>query len=266
MSLAQTPIKDPLVRARASYNASQYDQAIDAATEARLVAKYANDATLVLARARLGRFRVALAKGEQAPADLVTARDLLKQIDVEKLSPRDQIEYLTGVGVALYLEDPAGGLPLYGAAAEVFERALSKSSGAGQDVREPLFEWWASSLDRQAQLVSDSERRALYVRILERAEQELDRRDLSPSATYWIAAASRGADDVERAWGAAVAGWIRAPQMGSAAARLREDLDRLVMTGIVPDRARLMSSPGNARAMEIVLQQQWDDLKAKWAK
>src|SRR6185369_9676406 len=211
------------------------DQAIDAATEARLNPRYANSATIILARARLERFRLAFAKGEQAPADLTAARDLLKQVDVSKLDARDYVEYLTGLGESLYLEDLASGQALYSAAAEVFDKALSRTGPEDLETREMLFEWWAGSLDRQAQLASDSERRLVYARILARAEKE---RDMSPSAIYWLAAASRGTDDVERAWGVAVAGWIRAREMGPAGAKLRDDLDRLVTQGILPERAR----------------------------
>jgi hypothetical protein len=265
ISMAQAPIKDPLARARASYNASQFDQAIDAATEARLNPRYTNSATIVIARARLERFRLAFAKGEQAPADLTTARDLLKQVDVSKLDARDYVEYLTGLGESLYLEDLASGQALYSAAAEVFDHALSRTGPEDVDTREMLFEWWAGSLDRQAQLASDSERRLVYARILSRAEKELERRDLSPSAIYWTAASARGVDDVERAWGVAVAGWIRAREMGPAGAKLRDDLDRLVMQGILPERARLLS-PADSRSMENFLKMQWDELKAKWEK
>jgi hypothetical protein len=265
VSMAQAPIKDPMARARASYNAAQFDQAIEAATEALQLPRYVNTANIVIARARMERFRVAFAKGEQAPSDLTTARDLLKQVDVSKLTPRDHIEYLTGVGESLYLEDLASGQPLYSAAAEVFDRALSRTSSEDAETREMLFEWWAGSLDRQAQLASDTERRQLYARVLTRAEKELADRDLSPSATYWVAASSRGTDDVERAWGAAVAGWIRAREMGPAGLRLRDDLDRLVTQGILPERARLMS-PADARSMENVLKARWDEFRTLWEK
>jgi hypothetical protein len=265
-SLAQAPVRDALGRARALYNAGQYDQAIAVATEARLVPALANAAAVVLARAHLERFRAALALGEQAPVDLIAARDLLKTVDASKLVARDRIEFLTGLGESLYLEDQAGGQPLYGAAAAIFEIALGNVEAVGPEGRESLFEWWAGSLDRQAQQAPDTERRMIYARLLARAEQELAYRDLSPAAMYWVAASARGVDDVERAWGAAVAGWIRASQLGLRGARLRDDLDRLVTRAIIPERARQLTPVGDAHSYQDVLQRQWDDIKKKWEK
>ena len=258
--MAQAPLKDPLERARTFYNAADFDQAIAAATEARHVPNLANAASVVLARAHLERFRAASVRGEQKPVDLTTAREELKLVDDAKLAARDHVEYLTGLGESLYLDDP----PLYGAAAAVFERALVGADAAGADQRESLFEWWAGSLDRQAQLAPDAERRVLYARLLTRAEDELDRRDRSPAALYWVAAGARGADDVERAWGAAVAGWIRAGQFGPAGVRLRDDLNRLMTQAILPERARLLAPPGDSHQMQIALQREWDELKQKW--
>jgi hypothetical protein len=265
-SMAQAPLRDPLDRARTFYNSAQYDQAIVAATEARLVPKLANAAAVVLARAHLERFRAAFARGEQAPVDLTAARDLLKRVDASLLAPRDHVEFLTGLGESLYLDVQAGGPPLYGAAAAVFAQALATSEGAGGESRDSLFEWWAGSIDLQAQFAPDSERRRLYARLLQRAEDELDHRDRSPAAIYWVAASARGMDDVERAWGAAVAGWIRASQLGPASVRLRDDLDRLVTQAIVPERARLMTPVGDWHPMQTVLQLQWEALKRTWQK
>jgi len=265
-SWAQGPIRDPLAKARASYNASNYDQAIAAAGEAAKIPKLANPANVVLARSHLERFRTALTRGEQAPVDLIAARDALKLVDVSALTARDRVEFLTGLGESLYLEDQPGSAPLYGAAAEIFARALNDAMTAAPDSREDLFEWWAASTDREAQLASDTERHALYTRLVERAEHELDARPQSASALYWIAAGARGMDEVDRAYGAAVAAWIRAPQLGPSGVHLRDDLDRLMTTAIVPERARQMSSGADAHLLQTVLQQQWDDLKQRWQK
>jgi hypothetical protein len=265
-SLAQAPPKDPLARARVFYNAEQYDQAIEAATEAQRSPKLANVAAVVLARAHLERFRAASARGEQAPIDVSAARDLLKTVDTSTLDARDRLEFLTGLGESLYLEDQADGPPLYGAAAAVFEVALASVDAVNPDSRESLFEWWAGSLDHQAQQAPDAERRTIYARLLDRAEQELARRDLSPAGLYWVAASARGVDDVERAWGAAVAGWIRAGALGVKGVRLRDDLDRLVTQAILPERARQMTPVGDAHPMQTVLQAQWDEIKKKWEK
>src|SRR5262245_3453731 len=126
-SLAQAPIKDPLMRARASYNTGEYTEAIDAATVAARTPATANAANVVLARAYLERFRAAYAKGDQAPVDLSRARDALKLVDATALTMRDRVEYFTGLGESLYLEHKGGGPPLYAAAAEMFDRALVAS-------------------------------------------------------------------------------------------------------------------------------------------
>jgi tetratricopeptide (TPR) repeat protein len=264
--LAQAPIKDPLQRARTFYNAGRYTEAIEAATEARRVPAVAAAADIVRARSYLERFRAALAEGRQAPVDLLTARDALKGIDPARLTPRDRADFFTGVGQSLYLEDQAGGPPLYGAAAEMFDLAMANLGDQGRAERELLIEWWAGALDRQAQLAPDSERRGIYLRVMRRAEEELSRRELSAAALYWVAAAARGADDIERAWGAAVAAWIRAPQLGAEGAKLRDDLDRLVTHAILPERARQMTPAALSRAQLSVLIQQWEDLKQKWIK
>ena len=50
----------------------------------------------------------------------------------------------------------------------------------------------------------------------------------SATASYWLAAAARGAGNLERAWDAARAGWIAAPLGKDQGATLRADLDRLM--------------------------------------
>jgi hypothetical protein len=128
-----------------------------------------------------------------------------------------------------------------------------------------LIEWWASALDQQAQLGPDTERRPLYLRILARAEDELRRDDQSPVAAYWLAAAAFGLDDLDRAWAAAEAGWMRGAG-GPAGLRLRDDLDRLVLTAIIPSRARRLALSGDARPAVTLLQQQWEEMKQKYGK
>lgn len=264
---AQASVKDPLAKARSFYNLGQFDQAIEMADEARHLPKLANAAAIVLARAHLERFRVAVPRGEQAPVDLAAARDALKLVEVAVLAPRDRVEFFTGLGESLYLDgDQPDGPPLYGAAAELFDRAMTEAATSSPDAREPLFEWWAASIDRGAQLVTDTERRALYTRLVLRAERELEARPDSASALYWIAAGARGMDNVNRAWDAAVAAWIRAPQLGAGATHLRDDLDRLMTKAILPERARLMTAGGDARTLEVVLLAEWETLKQRWQK
>ena len=69
------------------------------------------------------------------------------------LASRDRIDYLVGLGEALYLEES------YGAAAELFRTALDNGQDLSPRAFERVFDWWATSLDRQAQsgLVDDKE-------------------------------------------------------------------------------------------------------------
>jgi tetratricopeptide (TPR) repeat protein len=250
------PRPNPLAEARAAYNAGQFQQAVDAAERALLAGREPDAARLVIARARLELFR---AHGE--PASFDAARDALRRISESALSAQDRVEYLVGLGEALYLDDP----PRFGAAAEFFELALAPGRPLQGTERERVFEWWAIALDRQAQFSAPPERRAIYQRLLRGAEGEHASHPESAVAWYWLALASRGADDVERAWSYAVAAWIRAPQFGDRGATLREDLDRLVTQVILPDRARRLSPDGDPRDALAILEGQWQELKKKWS-
>jgi tetratricopeptide (TPR) repeat protein len=251
---ADTPQQQPdaLARARQLYNARQFDQAIAAATEARKQPKTADAAAVVLARALLERQRQA-----SAAEDLAAARDALKQTDVSKLSGRDRMEHAIGLGESLYFDGH------YSAAAETFELALASRDAPEGNARDRLFEWWAGSLEQQAQFGLDVDRRTVYTRILDRADHELAMNDRSAVATYWLAAAARGADDIGRAWGAAISGWIRAASMSEQGVALRADLDRLVIQAILPERARRLSpsDPGSALPG---LMQEWERIKKDW--
>lgn len=251
----QNPRPDPVVEARALYNAGEFERAIRRAEDAVLRPGGSSVGWLVIARSRLELFRN-LGEDEH----LVEAREALKRIDESTLPERDRFEYLVGLGEALYLDDP----PRFGAAAEYFELALAPGGPLDGSERERVFEWWAGSLDRQAQFGAPSERRAVYQRILRGAEAERARHPESAGAWYWLAFAARGAEDLERAWAYAVAGWIRAPQLGASGIVLRADLDRLVTQVILADRARQLTPEGDARDALAVLQAQWDDVKRKW--
>jgi hypothetical protein len=91
-------------------------------------------------------------------------------------------------------------------------------------------------------------------------EDELATHPGSAPASYWLAAAARAQGDLQAAWNAAQAGWVRAPLAADRGAALRADLDRLVSRGIVPDRAK-----GNAQQAET-LRQQWEQFKERWQK
>ncbi len=250
---------DTLARARQAYNEGRYDDAITAAAEAVQAPDLVDSASVVLARAHLERYHKSDAEHRDL-ADLDVARDALKRVESGRLSSRDQLEFLVAMGESLFFDQP----PRYAAAAEMFDTALRRSNDASPEARETLVEWWAESLDREAQFVPEEDREGLYRRILARAEAELTRDDESAVAIYWIAAASRGTGDLDRALGAATAGWIRAGSLGERGAALRVDLDRLVTNVILPARAMQLAPGGDARSALSVLEQQWDELKKKW--
>ncbi len=262
LSVAAGP-RDLLLRARQLYNQDQFDAAIMAAGQAAgqasqagqagQAAGVADAAALIAARARLERFRRG---GDQADFD--AARATLRSLDPAHLSPRDRVELIIGLGVSLYLEDRTG------AAAEQFEIGLSQVSMLGPDSREPILDWWACALDRDAQQLRPSERRRLYSRILVRMEDELRRDNGSVVASYWLAAAARGVGDVERAWNAAIAAWVRAPSSAPWGVALRADLDRLVTEAIIPERARRVAPEGQFQETLDAMSADWSALKEKW--
>lgn len=240
----------PLEQARELYNQHRYDAAIDAAGRAGRTPALIDAAALVLARAHLERYREA---GEAS--DLSIARETLAGIDPARLLPRERAELLVGWGELLYLDGR------FGAAAEQFELGF----GRGEEPTEArLLEWWASALNRQAQLAPPDARKASYERMVQRMEEELRRHAGSTVASYWLVVAARGAGDLQRAWDAAIAGWIRAPLSGEQAAALRDGLDQLVREAIIPERARRAPQPDEAKRTTAAMQAEWDALKQAW--
>ena len=234
-----------LAKARALYNAADYDGAIDAAALAQAQPAAADAAALVTARSRLERYRL---RGDVA--DLATAREALISVRASMLSPRDQVDHLVGIGQSLYLANT------FGAAAEVFDGALGKGALLSHRDRLMLLDWWASALDREAQGRPPDRRLPAYERIASRMEEELRQDPGSAPANYWLAAASRGAGDLDRAWDAAMAGWVRATLTPDTDDRLRADLDRLVTQALVPERARM--KPARDPLAD------WQQLKQDW--
>jgi hypothetical protein len=259
LSLGQSKPPDLLTQARHLYNQQQYDEAIRRAADAIALPALADPAAVVLARAHLERYRVTA-----DVADLVAARDALKNVDASRLSPRDHVEYLIALGESLYLDDQAPLDDRYSAAAEEFELALRHAEPHDADARDRLFDWRALSVDRQAQQGPETERRPLYERVLRGAEAELARSPVALSAAYWLAASARGVDDLPRAVGAAVAGWVHAGSLGPRGAALREDLDRLMVQVILPERAQQLAFGVDPRPVLADLLRQWEQLKEKW--
>jgi hypothetical protein len=258
-SLAQTDVPDWLSQARQYYNDQQYEEAIEVATLATQDPALASSAAVIVARAHLERYRIAT-----ETTDLTAAREALKRVDASELSPRDDVEFTIGLGESIFLDDQYALDDRYSTAAELFGQALGRADLLDPQGRDRLFDWWALSLDRQAQLGPESGRVPSYTRIVERAEEELTRAPDSTSAAYWLAAGAWGMANVTRALGAAMSAWVRAGALGERGLALRQDLDRLVVQVILPERAKQLAAGADARPALTSLRAQWEGLKEHW--
>ena len=70
--------------------------------------------------------------------------------------------------------------------------------------------------------------------------------------------AARSQGDLQSAWDAVEAGWVRASLATDRGAALRADLDRLMLVAIIPERARLLAQPADALKLE------WERFKERW--
>jgi hypothetical protein len=244
--------REMLSKARQLYNDGKYDEAIEAAQGAIVAPDLADRARVVLARATLERFR-----RSSDPADLAAARETLAQIKAASLDAADRLDLIIATGESLFLEDKAG------AAAEQFELALGRIDPKQAERREMILDWWASALDRQAQMVSAAEGRAIEMRIVARMEEELRRDEDSAPASYWLVAGARGTGDVERAWSAAIAGWVRAAQAGRRGVTLQTDLNRYVVQVVIPERARQLAA-SNPEPSAAAMRREWESLRQAW--
>jgi hypothetical protein len=241
-----------LAKARALYNAGEFEGAIDAASVARKDEAWADAAALVVARSHLELYRV------RADAeDLSAARAALGAVRAAALMPRDQVDLIVGLGQSLYLSE------IYGAAAELFDTALSRASLLGPRDRLLLLDWWATALDREAQSRPSDRRARVFERISARMTEEIQRDPGSPVANYWLAVAARGAGDIDTAWNSAIAAWVRSTLSPDTTSRLRDDLDRLVTQALIPERSRTVLSrePQDAVA---ALTTEWELIKEQW--
>ncbi len=241
-----------LAKARMLYNAGDNDGAISAAAVARQVPGSADAAALVTARAHLERYRQ-----RADPGDLGAAREALAAIRTDVLTPRDQVDLLVGLGQSLYLGE------LFGAAAELFDTALTRASILPERDRLLLLDWWATALDREAQTRSADRRGRVFERIVDRMEEELRGDPGNAVANYWLAVASRGTGDVDRAWDAAVAAWVRSTLRPESAEMLRADLDRLVSQALIPERVKTRPAREQPDAL-AALNAEWDLVKQQW--
>ena len=238
--------RSPLARARQLYNMRDFDAAIAAAEEARKAPERADGADLIAARALLERFRASA-----APDDLEQARQRLRRIAPERLADRERLEYVIGLGEALYLDQAPG------AAAAIFDSVLA-SDALLLDGRDLVLDWWASAVEEDARPRTEFERQALYLTLRNRMREELARRPASATAAYWAIASARGQGDLQGAWDAAQAGWVRAPLAPDHGAALRGDIDRLVQRAIIPERARAIGQPAET------IREDWEAFKEKW--
>jgi hypothetical protein len=243
---------DVLAGARRLYTQGQYDQALEAAKAAAAIPATASSARLIMGRARLERFRqTAVARElDEARADFHT-------VDPRALDPRERIELQIGLGELLYLEDR------FGPAAELLDPVVDLSATLAPDAHERALDWWATALDRQAQSLPAAERALVYPRITERMERELRRDPASAPATYWLAASARASGDLDRAWAAALAGWIRAGLGRDRGVALRADLDKLVTQGIIPDKVARVPAR-DRRQTAAALAADWEAFKKIW--
>jgi hypothetical protein len=251
-SAARAAEPPTLTKARGAYNSGDYDGAIAAAALARRQPQGGDAAALVMARALLEKFRQSA-----VPTDLSEARDILVAVRPAELAPRDQVDLLIGLGQSLYLADN------FGAAAELFDVALSRSALLEERDRLMLLDWWATALDRDAQGRSTDRRPRVFERISQRMEEELRRDPGSAPANYWLAVAARGIGDLDGAWADAVAAWVRATLSPQTAEALRADLDRLVTQALIPERARTRPARDQTDAANT-LRTEWETLKSQW--
>ena len=238
--------------ARRYYNRELYELAIRAANEARQAGESPDEASLIFARAHLERFRQT-----RDAHNLTEAREALRTLDATRLSPGAQIEFTLALGQWLFMDGKAR------AAAELFDAASGKVDSLGPVARDRVLDWWATAIDQEAQ-TAPAHRAALYQRIIDRMEAELRLQPGSTAAGYWIAAAARSSGDTERAWHAALAGYLRARVAADGGVALRADLDRLVTTAIIPERARQTSTTGDTKSAIDAMTAEWEQVKALW--
>ena len=246
--------QDALNEARRFYNAGKYEAAERSARAAASQPRTANSAKVVLGRALLELYRESASEQHFAQA-----REALRSVDADQLEISERVELMLGLAQGLFLEDR------FGAAAEVIEPMIPASATLGQLAHDRALDWWASALDRHAQTRPLPERHPIYARITSRMSAELLRDTGSAPANYWLVAATRSSGDVEGAWSGAMASWIRSVLGRDHGVSLRGDLDRLMIQGIIPDRAARI---GGAEPNMVIagLVGEWEAFKASWTK
>ena len=248
-SAAESPA---LVKARALFNAANYEGAIDAASVARRDPQWSDAGALIVARARLERYRQS-----GSAMELAEAREALRAVKSASLAPRDQVDLLIGLGQALYFGE------VFGAAADLFDTALEKGMLLGDRDRTLLLDWWATALDREAQLRAVDRRAPVYAKIGERMDRELHEDPSSAVANYWRVIAARGTGDFDLAWSAAISAWVRSTLNPASTEQLRTDLDRVVGQALIPERSRAHPARDTQDTVAL-LTAEWDLVKQNW--
>ena len=238
-----------LAHARALFNSGDYDGALAAAEDARRIPTQVDSADLIAARALLERFRTSATAD-----DLAHARDRLRRLTPDLFADRERLEFLVGLGEALFLDAAPG------AAAAVFESVLETTTVPLVDGRDLVLDWWATAVDHDARPRTEFERQALYERVRARMQTEIAQHPTSATAAYWAVAAARGQGDYAGAWSAAQAGWVRAVMAPDHGAALRGDIDRLVLRAVIPERARATGQSPD----ELVAD--WEGFKERWSR
>lgn len=253
VTAAPVRAEDRLAEARTYYKQELFELAMKSAMLARADQAVGDEAALIIGRSNLERYRQT-----HDAQNLSAAREALRGIDSSKLSPRGQAELIVGLGEWLFLDER------YGPAAELFDTALGRTDVLSPGARDRMLDWWATCIDRHAQ-VTPLHRTELYERIIDRMDNELRDRPGSTAAAYWLPAAARSMGDLDRAWTAAVAGWLRARVSADQGVALRADLDRLVQTAIIPERAReLAGRSRDTKDAVDAMNAEWEHLKTEW--
>ncbi len=254
---ATAAAQSELARARQLYNQGRFDESIAAAEIARSRAKTAASAGLVIARARLERFRKS---GNQQ--DLSESRKELITLNPKALSAPEAVEWNIGLGEALVFEHELG--PASKIFGETIPLARTRLTPAEM---EKLIEWWASALSGLAETLPGSSRAEKYRDLLSMLKMVTDEHPPSRAVVYWSVVASRGTGDFDSSWNAAVAGWIRARSMDGGD-QLRRDLDTFVTGTLIPERAQARTGqPLDVRATTaevFAITEEWRGLTERW--
>jgi hypothetical protein len=251
---AQAEAADPpaLIKAHALYNAGDFEGAIQSVAVLERQPATADQAALLVGRARLEQYRQS-----SDTAILEAARVALSSVKAAALTSRAQVELLIGMGEVLYYGD------VFGGAAAHIDTALGRADLLDDRDRWSLLDWWATSLDRQAQLLPPDRRLPIFDRVAARMELELRQEPGNGPANYWLVVGTRGIGDVVRAWDAAVAGWVRASLHPDSMATVRADIDRLVTEALVVELGRSRGGPEPQDAIAAT-RADWELVKSQW--